>query len=165
MHIEFRSDRPPGPPPAPERLWERRLWPGITIAIAGALVYGIGDSPLAIATLSGEAVGTVGVVVIARAITIRRRRTTVREPRQWTISDDELWSRNRLRSVRWNWSVVERVDELSDVYLLYPEGAPHGFPFDIPRDALTAEQDRELRAVLVDRGLLAAVQQTPSDPT
>ena len=43
------------------------------------------------------------------------------------------------------------LEEWSETYLLHQGG---GFPFTIPRDTLTQEQERELRALLHERGLV-----------
>jgi hypothetical protein len=48
---------------------------------------------------------------------------------------------------------VHRVEESHEAYLFFQES---GAPFDVPRDALSADQDGELRALLTEHGLLPA---------
>jgi hypothetical protein len=71
--------------------------------------------------------------------------------RQWSITDQEIrvsgdgWT----RTLRWPGIVSALV--LAEVYLLQPDG---GAGIDVPFDALTEEQDNELRAFLAGRGLI-----------
>lgn len=152
MHLEFSSTRPPGPPTT-DRPWQRSYWPGgATVAIGLALFLPDGWG----ATMLGQFVTVIGGCLLGNAIVARRRLAAVgsREPRQWTITDDGLRSGNRLGSVYWTWNQVHRVVEHPDVYLLYPSDSPHTATFDVPRDALTPDQDSEFRAFLTARGLL-----------
>ena len=151
MLLEFSSNRPPGPAPAGRR-WQRSYWPGGATIVAGLALYPAGGEGTAVL---GQLVAVVGCCVLGNAVIARRRLTaaTDRESRQWTIDDDGLRCGDRLGSVYWSWIRVHRVVEHPDVYLLF-QGA--GASFDIPRDPLTADQDRELRAFLAGRGLLPA---------
>ena len=83
-----------------------------------------------------------------------RDRAQAREPRQWTITDEQLRAGNQLGSVRWNWNQVRLVVEYPEVYLLYQSTLPLTASFDVPRDVLAPEQDAQLRMFLDRRGLL-----------
>jgi hypothetical protein len=157
--LEFSSARPPGPEPAIDRPWHRSAGPGIAVLAAGAVAIIAGDGADVLVSLLGAVLAMTGGGMLGTRFARRRRSPgakPAREPRQWTITDDDLRSGNRRGSVRWAWGWVGRVVDRPDVYLLYHDDAPHGFPFDIPRDSLTADQDGELRAFLIGRGLLPA---------
>ena len=152
MLLEFSSARPPGPP-ATDRAWQRSYWPGgATVAIGLALLLP-GERGV---DVLGQFAIVIGGCLLGSALVIRRRIAgdAHREPRHWTINDERLRSGNRLGSTSWSWIQVHRVVEHPDVYLLYQSDNPHAASFDVPRDALTPDQDGELRAFLTDRGLL-----------
>jgi hypothetical protein len=85
----------------------------------------------------------------------RRERHAYRDrspfPRQWVITDDEIRVGGAGSTRAWRWPAVVAVDEHRDVYLLRQDS---GIVLDIPRHALTGGQDGELRAFLMERGLL-----------
>jgi hypothetical protein len=155
MRLEFSSTRAPGPPPLSDGRWQRSYWPGGILFAAGLALY---LPALAVISLLGHVAGIAGACLMANALVTRRRAKADadREPRLWTIDDEQLRAANSLGSVRWTWPQVRRVDERPEVYLLYQSDSPHTAPFDVPRDTLTPDQDAQFRAFLAGRGLLAA---------
>lgn len=151
MRLEFSSARPPGPPPLSDGRWQRSYWPGGLVFATGMAVDVVGAGWL------GQVVGLVGVCLLSSTFVARRHAAAdaKREPRRWTITDEELRTVNGLGSVRWTWIQVRRVVEHPDAYLLYQSDSPHSAPFDVPRDGLTAAQEAEFRAFLAGRDLLA----------
>jgi hypothetical protein len=149
--LEFTSARPPSS--TSDGRWQRSYWPGAALFAMGLVLY-LPDSWLG--DLSGQVVAIIGGCLLANTAVVRRRAAAhaQREPRQWTITDDELRVANRLGSVRWAWIQVTRAVERPDVYLLYQSDSPHTAAFDVPRDTLTPTQDSEFRAFLADRGML-----------
>jgi hypothetical protein len=152
VHLEFSSTRPPGEPAA-DRRWQRSYWPGGLLLAAGAALHLPGTWPT---NLTGQIVALLGGCLLASTFVTRRRLAadTTREPRRWTITDEDLKAANTLGSVRWTWIQVKRVVERPEVYLLYQTDSPHTATFDVPRDTLTPTQDTEFRAFLSTRGLL-----------
>jgi hypothetical protein len=153
MRLEFSSTRPPGPPPRSDGRRLRSYWPGGALFGAGLLLYLPDTWP---GNLTGQVIGLLGGCLLASALVTRRRTAADahREPRRWTIDDEQLKAGNRLGSVRWTWIQVTRVVERPDVYLLYQSDSPHTATFDVPRDTLTPAEDSEFRSFLVARGLL-----------
>jgi hypothetical protein len=150
VRLEFTSARPPW---APESRWPHSYWPGGILFAAGLILYLPDRWP---AHLAGQIAAIAGGCLLANTAVTRRRAAAPRDPRQWTITDEELRAANRLGSVRWKWIQVHRVTEHPDVFLLYQSDNPHTAAFDVPRDTLTPEQDNEFRAFLTGRGLLPA---------
>ncbi|GAA1658123.1 YcxB family protein [Catellatospora bangladeshensis] len=72
-------------------------------------------------------------------------------PRSWVVTDEGVESSTDLTSTRWSWQAVLRVEERPNAYLLWQDGPAM---FDLPREPLTAVEDAEIRAFLLDRGLL-----------
>ena len=155
MLLEFSSTRAPGPPPRADGRWQRSYWPGGIAFAAGLILYLPDGWP---GQLAGQVVAVVGACLLSSALVARRRAAadTGREPRRWTIDDEELRAANGLGSVRWTWIQVKRVVERPEVYLLYQSDSPHTATFDVPRDTLTTAQDTEFRTFLAGRGLLRA---------
>lgn len=161
MLVEFSSTRPPGSPAPADRLWQRSYWPGGAAVAAGLTVLiadGLLLTPDGPATnVAGQVLAVLGFCLFGNAHMARRRAAADahREPRRWTITDNDLRAGNRLGAVRWTWSQVRRVDVRPEVYLLYQQSnSPHTATFDVPRDVLTPEQDAVLRAFMIDRGLI-----------
>jgi hypothetical protein len=152
VRIEFSSSRPPGPPVVVPR-WQRSYWPGALALIAGLLLY---LPPGGLTGLAGWVAALTGGALLGNTVVVRRRQAAdaTRPPRQWTIDDEELRAGNRLGSVRWRWVQVRDVVEHPEVYLLRQSDNPNSATFDVPRDALTAEQEDEFRAFLAGHGLL-----------
>jgi len=73
-------------------------------------------------------------------------------PRRYTITDQAFQADDAGQSIRWSWSIVKWLQEWPETYLLYQDG---GSPFAIPRDTLTKDQERRLRALFEERGLIA----------
>lgn len=160
MLVEFSSTRPPGLPAPADRLWQRSYWPGgaaiaagLGLLIANSLLL-IPDGPATI--VAGQVLAVLGFCLFGIAHVARRRAAADarREPRRWTITDNDLRAGNRLGAVRWTWNQVRRVDVRPEVYLLHQSNSPHTATFDVPRDVLTPEQDAVLRAFMIDRGLI-----------
>jgi hypothetical protein len=151
MRLEFSSTRAPGPPPRADGRWLRSYWPG-GVAFGLGLILSVPSGGL------GSVAVLAGACLLTNALVVRRRAAAdvEREPRKWTIDDEELRSGNRLGSVRWTWIQVKRVVEHPDAYLLYRSDSPHTATFDVPRDTLTPAEDAEFRAFLSARGLLPA---------
>lgn len=72
-------------------------------------------------------------------------------PRSWVVTDEGAESSTELTSLRWSWQAVFRVEERPNAYLLWQDGPAM---FDLPREPLTAVEDAEIRAFMLDRGLL-----------
>jgi hypothetical protein len=155
MLLEFSSTRTPGPPPLSDGRWQRSYWPGGILFAIGLILYLPGTW---LGNLAGQVIGIVGGCLLASALVARRRAAADarREPRRWTITEEELKAGSRLSSVRWTWIQVKRVVERPEVYLLYQSDSPHTATFDVPRDTLTPAQDTEFRAFLAGLGLLRA---------
>jgi hypothetical protein len=73
--------------------------------------------------------------------------------RQYMVTGDALESSTEGTSVRWTWAAVNHVEERPEAYLFWQAGP---VMFDLPRSALTATEDAELRAFLAGRGLSVA---------
>jgi hypothetical protein len=157
--LEFSSARAPGPP-VTERAWQRSYRPGGLLLAAGLVAYLLDTSlpDTSLGGLPGQVLTVAGACLVTSALVARRRTAADarREPRRWTIDDEELTAANRLGSVRWSWTQVGRVEEHADAYLLHRDGDPHTAAFDVPRDTLTAAQEAEFRGFLTARGLLPA---------
>ncbi len=98
----------------------------------------------AAAALAGRTVGAVRRAVATLP-------ATSFAPRTYVVSDEELATRAEFASASVDWRVFRRAVERPYAYLLYDDGQG---VIDLPRAALSAVQDREIRALLVARGLL-----------
>ncbi|MFI7602258.1 YcxB family protein [Actinoplanes sp. NPDC049681] len=71
--------------------------------------------------------------------------------RRWTITEESIRVADGRSAYTWRWAAVVAVEVRPDVYLLRQDG---GIALDVPRAALTAAQDGELRRFLGGRGLV-----------
>jgi hypothetical protein len=161
VHIEFTFARdrayfrPQLLPAARLRTTAPRRWAWLAILGGVALVAAYHEKA------AGPVLGA-GLVASGVAALVVRHRTivtmvTVPEswcaPRRWLLTADGLESSTELSSVTHPWSAFRRGSIVDDAYLLFLDGA---VIVDIPRSPLAAEQDTELRALLRERGILAA---------
>jgi len=131
-------------------------WIGIAaglrvIAVAALVASRVGVPPAL--TAGGALVILAPIGLSERRWRQRRRAYRDLSPvtRRWVITDDEI-QESRAGSTRaWRWPLVVAVDQHRDVYIFRQDG---GVGLDLPRRALTDDQDRELRAFLTERGLL-----------
>jgi hypothetical protein len=154
MNIAFSSTRAPGPASAKQRrIVQLPVAAGlITAGVVMVLLSVVAGFPL---TFGGECLTAAGLTGLLIVMTerIRSRPGTLAAPRAWSITDDGLLAGTNATSVRWAWDAVRRVEERRDAYLLFQDDEV--FPFDVPRDGLSAEQDQEFRTHLTARGLLS----------
>lgn len=68
--------------------------------------------------------------------------------RRFTITDQAMRAEGGGRSIRWSWPAVTRLEEWPETYVLHRADRTS---FPIPRDTLTPEQERELRALFQER--------------
>ena len=69
-------------------------------------------------------------------------------PRHWLLTDEAVQVRGDSYEQTWSWAVVVAVEQRREVFLLWQRA---GATIDIPRAALTVEQDAELRAFFQQR--------------
>ncbi|MEV6841860.1 YcxB family protein [Actinoplanes sp. NPDC051411] len=159
--IVFTSSQPALPVGARLRALRRRaLRPaGIESAAAGFVLLAAGwiagtvlDDPILVGL--GVSLGGAALVVAVLAWLLGRPapRVPVGEPRRFTITDQAMRADGGGRSIRWNWSVVTRLEEWPETYVLYEDERAQ---FPIPRDTLTPQQEQDLRVLLDERGLPA----------
>src|SRR4051812_47867249 len=104
MHLEFSSARPPGPARIPAAPVAGSYWPGGCTLAGGFVVLTAGQFLGLVAGLVGNVLVVTGGGLLGRAFLTRRQareaaaRWPAREPRQWTITEDDLCSGNRLGS-------------------------------------------------------------------
>jgi YcxB-like protein len=84
------------------------------------------------------------------------------EPTTFTFTNDCIVIDSVTVSARMSWAAVTRVVERPHAYLLFVHPLSYR---DVPRSGLTGPQDNELRAFLVNRGLLAAGASSPAPAT
>jgi YcxB-like protein len=151
VRIELTSDETPvrHDPDRPPR-WIAVAVAGGVLAGAALLASWAGVPP---ALAAGAAlIPVAGIWFRAYAWHSRLRSVRRRSPvvRHWVITEDEIRVEQDGSAWAWRWPIVATVYERRDAYVLYRDGGGAGL--DIPRAALTASQDGELRALLARRG-------------
>jgi hypothetical protein len=162
--VEFTSRQPSTPvgtrlAALHRRAYLRRLW-----IVAAAITGGAGFLMVSVVTvqpyvliLAAAAIVlsfSLGIGLLWRLARLRRPPPVpVKHTQRYVITAESLRVSDGEHSVRWTWPLVGAVTEWPETYVLEQENAA---PFLLPRDTMTEEQNRRLRALLRDRGLLPA---------
>ena len=157
MHIEVTYARPPEYfasliRPAAQRAIRRRL------VVSGSLLLLILLASALIGGQTGLIFAAAGIAVTAVGMVLLRRRYTAAlavpasclAPREYVITDDALESRTEVTSSRWSWDAVRSFSVTDDAVVFRQDG---GVAFDVPRAAMTVDQEAELLTSARTRGL------------
>jgi len=157
VRIEFTYARPSEyfaelMSPAVTRAIRRRLAVSglllLAILLAAALIGGYVGLLLVVGGVIGTAVGM--VLLRQRYRAAMRVPKSFLAPRRYLITDEAVESTSDSTSVRWSWDAVRSATVMTDVVIIGQDG---GVVFDIPRAAMTPEQEQELLDFVDARGI------------
>ena len=157
MRIEFTYARAPEyfaelMRPAVTRAVRRRLAVSglllLVILLGAMLIGGHVGALFAVAGVLGTAAG---MVLLSRkyraALTVP---TSFLAPRHYLITEQALESSTGSTSLRWSWDTVRSATVTAEAVIVQQES---GVVFDVPRAAMTAEQEQELLDVAAAHGI------------